>query len=297
MPHDDVLMKFAAYQRSTGLAATTIRNRHSILSHLQRCSGRPLLELTTDDLREHIGRETRQIDGKPITAGTRRTERNAMIAFYTYTVDDGLITVDPSRRLDKIRAPRGSARPFTREQIDAMLTSGAYHRTRVMILLGYYQGFRVSSIARVHGHDIDLISGTIRSVVKGSKPLVFPLHPVIAAIAETMPKGDYWFPARGGRTGPIHSGSVTDAVHDAKLRAGIYDDKLTAHSLRHSFGTDLVDAGVDIRVIAELMGHESVATTQIYTAVSAERKRAGIHALPAGPVPTTSGRALPEIAA
>lgn len=289
MAHDDVLQQFAAFQKSTGLAATTIRNRNSILTHLQRCSGQNLLELTTADLRAHIGRDARQ-DGKPLKLGTRRTERNAIIAFYTFALNDGLIDQDPSRRLEKIRAPRGTARPFTREQIDAMLTSGAYRRTRVMILLGYYQGFRVSSIARVHGHDIDLISGTIRSIVKGSKPLVIPLHSVIAAVAQTMPKDDYWFPARGGRSGPILSGSVTDAVHDAKLRAGIYDDELTAHSLRHSFGTDLVEAGVDIRIIAELMGHESVSTTQIYTAVSAEKKREGLHALEGGLIPAKSGR-------
>lgn len=283
MGHDDALNQFAAFQRSTGLAATTIRNRHSILSHLQRCAGRPLLELTTADLRAHIGR-----DG--VKLGTRRTERNAIVAFYTFAIDDEMLTTDPSRRLDKIRAPRGNARPYTREQIEAMLTSGAYHRTRVMILLGYYQGFRVASIARVHGHDVDLTGGTIRSIVKGSKPLIFPLHPVIADVAQTMPTDGYWFPARGGRIGHINPGSVTDAIRDAKLRAGIHDDQLTAHSLRHSFGTDLVDAGVDIRIIADLMGHESVATTQIYTAVSAERKRAGLHALRAGMVPTRSGR-------
>lgn len=290
MAHDDALSDFAAYQRSMGLAPTTIRNRHSILSHLKNSIGRPLLELTTADLREHLGRETRQLDGKPLKAGTRRTERTAMIAFYSYAIDDGLITDDPSRRLAHIRAPRGTARPFSREQIDAMLTSGAYHRTRVMILLGYYQGFRVSSIAAVHGHDIDLDGGTIRSVVKGSKALVFPLHPVIAEVAKRMPRDGYWFPARGGREGHILSASVSDQIHDAKRRAGIQDPKLTAHSLRHAFGTDLVDAGVDIRVIADLMGHESVATTQIYTAVSAERRRQGLHALEGGVVPDRSGR-------
>jgi len=289
MTHNDTLTAFAAYQRSTGLAATTIYNRQCILHHLQNSIGRPLLELTTADLREHLGR-----DG--VKLGTRRTERSAMIAFYTYALDDGLIDDDPSRRLAHIRAPRGTARPFTREQIDTMLTSGAYHRTRVMILLGYYQGFRVSSIAAVHGHDVDIAGGTIRSVVKGSKPLVFPLHPVIATVAETMPTDGYWFPARGGRTGHIHPGSVTDAIHDAKLRAGIHEPELTAHSLRHSFGTDLVDAGVDIRVIAELMGHESVATTQIYTAVSAERKREGLHRLESGAVPLQSGRVLERAA-
>lgn len=290
MNDETTLRDFAAFQKSIGLAPTTIRNRHSILSHLHKSIGRPLLEMTTADLRRHLGRDSRQSDGKPISLGTRRTERNAIVAFYTYALNDELIDSDPSRRLEKIRAPRGKARPFTREQIDAMLTSGAYRRTRVMILLGYYQGFRVSSIANVHGHDIDIAGGTIRSVVKGNKQLILPLHPVIAAIAATMPTDDYWFPARGGRTGPILSGSVTDAIRDAKVRAGIHDDELTAHSLRHSFGTDLVEAGVDIRIIAELMGHESVATTQIYTAVSAEKKRAGLHALNSGIIPRKSGR-------
>lgn len=283
MVSDAALPDFAAYQKALRLAANTIQNRHRILTHLATSAGRPLLELTTADLRAHLGR-----DG--IKIGTARTERSAIVAFYAYAHSEGLIDVDPSVRLAPIRLPKAKARPFTREQIDAMLTSGAYRRTRAMILLGYYQGFRVSSIAAVHGHDIDHISGTIRSVVKGSKPLVFPLHPVIAELAKTMPTNDYWFPARGGKSGHILPGSVSDQVRDAKRRAGIHDPKLTAHSLRHSFGTDLVEAGVDIRVIAELMGHESVATTQIYTEVSAERKRSGLHALEGGKVPDRSGR-------
>lgn len=291
MAHDDALTDFAAYQRSTGLAATTIRNRHSILNHLQRRAGRPLLELSTGDLRRHLGRGG-------VSLGTLRTERSAFIAFYTYALSDQLIDHNPSQGLHRINAPRGKARPFTREQVDAMLTSGAYHRSRVMILLGYYQGFRVSSIAAVHGHHIDYHAGTIRSVVKGRKPLVFPMHPIIATIAPTMPRDGFWFPARGGRTGHVNPGSVTDAIRDAKLRAGIHDPHLTAHSLRHAFATDLVDAGVDIRVIAELMGHESVATTQIYTAVSAERKREGLLRLEPRAVPGKSGRtAAVELAA
>lgn len=283
MPNDDALTDFAAYQRSTGLAVNTIKNRHSILNSLQRHAGRPLLTLNTAELRDFLGR-----DG--VTASTRRTERAAIMAFYSYAEEDGLIDADPSRRLAKVRAPRGRARPFTREQVEAMLTSGAYRRTRVMILLGYYQGFRRASIAAVHGNDIDLAGQTIRSVIKGSKPRVFPLHPVIAAIAPSMPADDWWFPARGGRSGHIQPGSVSDAVRDAKRRAGILDPQLTAHSLRHAFATDLVEAGVDIRVIADLMGHESVATTQIYTQVSAERRRAGLHALESQPVPDRSGR-------
>lgn len=282
----DVLSSFAAHQRSQGLAALTIQNRDSILRGIHRRLGASLLVVSTAQLRDHIGREG-------IAIGTRRTERAALAAFYAFAVDEGYREDNPTARLSKVRAPRGTPRPFTREQIERMLTSGAYWRTRVMILLGYYQGFRVSSIARVHGRDIDLASGTIRTVAKGSKSLTLPLHPVIAEIAKSMPTDDYWFPARGGRTGHIRAGSVSDAVRDAKARAGILDPKLTAHSLRHAFGTDLVDAGVDIRVIADLMGHESVATTQIYTGVSAERRRDGLGRLDAIDVPRHSGRVRP----
>jgi len=278
-----VIAAFVSYQRAKGLAETTIRNRSSILTNLHKAARLPLVEVQVADLRAHLGR-----DG--ISIGTRRTELTVFRAFYSFAVEEGHLDVDPTARLAKITAPKGTPRPFTRAHIHAMLTTGAYKRTRVMILLGYYQGFRVSSIARVHGADIDLLAGTIRTVAKGSKDGVLPLHPVIAEIAKTMPADAYWFPARLGRPGHISAGSVTDQITDAKRRAGIQDPRLTPHSLRHAFGTDLVEQGVDIRVIAELMMHESVATTQIYTGVSAQRKRDGLHALGGLPIPAQSGR-------
>lgn len=290
-PNAAVLASFAAYQRSKNLADTTVRNRDSILRTLSARSGRPLLEIDIHDLRAYLGRPSVTSGVRRVAAGTRRTERGAMIAFYAFLFDDGLRVDDPSVRLLPISAPKGEARPFTREQIDAMLSTGAYWRTRAMILVGYYQGFRVSQIARVHGHDIDLAGRTIRTLGKGNKEGTLPLHPVIAALAEHMPAHDYWFPARAGRAGHVSGASVTNLITLAKKRAGILDPKLTPHSLRHAFGTDLVENGVDIRVIQELMMHASLATTQIYTGVSARRKREGILVLPYRHVDAHSGRA------
>jgi site-specific recombinase XerD len=85
---------------------------------------------------------------------------------------------------------------------------------------------------------------------------------------------------------------VSDLISDAKHRAGIADPDLTAHSLRHSFGTHLVDQGVDIRVVQELMMHDSLSSTQIYTGVNAQLKREGLSHLPAMAVPAHSGRAI-----
>ena len=279
----NALTTFAAYQRGKGLADTTVRNRDSILRTLERRSGKPLPALDIHDLRAHLGRVG-------VAAGTRRTERGAMVALYTFLQEEGLRADNPTVRLPPVTAPKGEPRPFSRGQIDAMLGSGAYRRTRAMILLGYYQGFRVSSIARVHGDDIDLPNSTIRTVGKGGKDRTLPLHPVIAGLSETMPKHDWWFPARGGRTGHVIGASVTNLITLAKHRAGILDPHLTPHSLRHSFGTDLVEEGVDIRVVQELMMHESLATTQIYTGVSERRKREGILMLPVRELSEHSGR-------
>ncbi|WP_050720794.1 tyrosine-type recombinase/integrase [Microbacterium sp. GCS4] len=289
--HDrDALAMFIDYQRAQNLAATTITNRRSILTTFARWAG-TLVDCDPFTLRRYIGRDA------PITAGTRRTERGALTAFYTFLHDEGLRADNPALKLPVIRVPKGKPRPFTAEQIDALLTTGAYTRTRAMILLGYYQGFRASSIAPVHGDDIDRLTGRIRSVVKGRKEVWFPLHPVIAELADTMPDHDYWFPARGGREGHILAASVTNIITRAKKRAGIAERKLTPHSLRHAFATDLVEEGVDIRVVQELLAHEHLSTTQIYTQVSERRKDEGIRTLAGREVLATSGRGSVKIAA
>lgn len=278
-----IIDAFVEYRRAAGDADSTVRNALSIVRNAGRSVPSPITEASVMELRRFIGR-----DG--ISPGTRRTERGKLVAFFTFLVEDGWREDNPAERLPKVRVPKGEPRPFVQEDVDRMLAGGAYFRTRAMIILGYYQGFRVSQIAAVQGADIDLVGMTIRTVGKGDKHQHLPLHPMVADLASKMPKDGYWFPARGGRREHINGASVTDLITKAKKRAGITDPKLTPHSLRHGFGTGLVENGVDIRVIAELMGHADIGTTQIYTRVSPAMRRAGIDALPSMSVPTTSGR-------
>ena len=200
MDNATLLAHFAGYLNGKRLAATTIRNRLSILRGL---AGRTeLLTTTTFELRGFVGQ-----DG--IKAGSARTYRGTVLAFYTFLHDEGLRADNPALLLDPIKAPKGAPRPFTSEQVDRMLTSGAYRKTRAMILLGHYQGFRVSQIARVRGVDIDVLSGTISTLAKGSKSGVLPLHPVIRELAAMMPQS-WWFPARDGSDRPMSSASCAD---------------------------------------------------------------------------------------
>lgn len=281
------LEDFAAYQRGKGLSERTIENREYTLRALERGAGRTVLEVDIYDIRAHLGRLR---DGRPLTPGSKQTERDTLVAFFKFAKLEGFRPKNPTKRLPAVRAPRGEPRPYSQAQIDALLSTGAYRRTRVMILLSCYQGLRAGSVARVHGHDFDYTSNTMRVVGKGGKVAHLPLHPLVRDLALTMPQDDWWFPARATNTGHIHSRSVSDLMTRAKKRAGIHDTDLTGHSLRHTFGTELVAEGVDLRTVQELMMHASLATTQIYTKIRPEQKQAGIRRLPDRFVPVHSGR-------
>lgn len=270
----ELLDAFVVYQRSQNIAPRTIDNRAWLLHGFRKHSGKPLIQGNLIDMREFLGREG-------VSPGTKRTERTALQAFYRWALDDGYITEDPTVKLRPVRVPTAQARPFAAWQIEAMLASGCRFRTQAMILVGYYQGFRVSQIARLRGDDIDRKAMTIRTIAKGGKLRYLPLRGEVAELSLLMPLVDWWFPARDGSDAPIKSASVTDLITAAKHRAGITNRDLTPHSLRHSFGCELSDAGVDIRVIQELLLHEQLSTTQIYTRVSPARKTAGIAQLPA----------------
>lgn len=156
-----------------------------------------------------------------------------------------------------------------------------------MVLLGLLQGWRAAEIARARGDQFDLTEGMARWVGKGSVDREAPIHPHVAALVPQMPSG-WWFPARStnDKHPHIHPSSVSDAMTRCIRRAGIEDPRLTGHSLRHTFATDLVKAGVDIRIISEMLGHANLATTSIYTQVVTSQQvdaigKIGLH-LPEG---------------
>lgn len=284
MHNTELLDAFADYQRAGNRAKRTINTRASILRAFSRRQNVTLLAATVFHLRREIGRDD-------IAASTKATTRGTFQAFYTFLHSEGIRDDNPSLRLPVVKVPPHRPRPYTQEQIDRMLSSGAYRRTRAMILLAAYQGLRASEIAAVHSDDLDLHAGTLKVVGKGGRTDYMPLHPVIRDLVKTMGEG-WWFPARSGRTGHVKGQSVSDLLTDARNRAGITDLALTGHSLRHSFGTELVRNGANLRAVQELMRHSSLQTTQRYTQVLDEDRRAALAVLPIRDIPDHSGRKL-----
>jgi integrase/recombinase XerC len=156
-------------------------------------------------------------------------------------------------------------------------------RDRAIIELLYSSGIRVGELSKLNTEDLDLSQGLIKVRGKGKKERIVPVgDPAIEAIKKYIEKrGEMFkkkefdskleFPVFMGRYGtrltPRSIGRILDKY---VLESGV-NRKISPHCLRHTFATHLMEGGADLRVIQELLGHESLSTTQRYTSMSAQR--------------------------
>jgi len=197
------------------------------------------------------------------------TYKNALAAlrfFYRWVVKGPEVVADvlcprPEHRLPVVLSFEETRRFF------AAIYSFRY---RMILMTAYSAGLRISEVVNLHVSDID----SQRMVLyirkaKRNKDRYVMLSPVLLQMLRhwwvAARPVTYLFPGRHG--GPIRVTSIQDACKEAQEQAGI-DKRVTPHTLRHSFATHLLEAGTDLRVIQELLGHSSPKTTAIYTHVS-----------------------------
>jgi len=266
------LIDWERWQRAQSLAPRTIKDRRDVLRHLVTYSKTTLLEISPDHIISYLERPE-------LSASSRASYHASIRAFYRWAKQTGRLGVNPVDKTPTPKRPKGVPRPVETAHISALLQAANRKRTRAMIVLAAYAGMRVHEVAKFRGEDIDRISEVITITGKGGKTAMVPAHPVIMELAREFPTRGYWFPSYSSQSDKphIHSTQVSRAIRNAMRRAG-FEGK--AHQLRHWYASTLLDEGVDVRIVKEMMRHESLATTEIYTRVSMRRMREGIAQLP-----------------
>jgi integrase/recombinase XerD len=197
---------------------------------------------------------------------TRRTYATTARLWHAWLVAQGIREDDPTTLIPRQPQPRGKPRPAADKAIsDALGTRRLTRTTRAYILLAAYEGLRVHEIAKLRGEDFD--DGWLHVAGKGDTQATLPVHPVVAELRRGFPETGWWFPGSDG--GHVSGAAVSRAVSDAFTRAGHH---VTAHQLRHWFGTHLQRSTGDLRITQELMRHVSIQSTAIYTQVSTRSK-------------------------
>lgn len=266
------LAVWGRWQRAQSLAPRTIKDRKDVMTHLSRHAGTPLLGITPDHIIDYL-------DRPGLSASSKASYHASIRAFYKWAVKTGQLEENPVNATPTPKRPKGVPRPVQTAHISALLAVANRKRTRAMIILAAYAGMRVHEVAKFRGEDLDHIGRVLTITGKGGKTAMVPAHEVIMELAADFPRRGYWFPAYGAQTDAehIHSTQVSRAIGNAMRRAG-FEGK--AHQLRHWYASTLLDEGVDVRVVKEMMRHESLATTEIYTRVSMKRMFEGITVLP-----------------
>ena len=228
-------------------------------------------------------------------AGAARStiaRRSASIrAFFRWATRTGRLALDPALRLASPRRAKTLPAVLRQRQAADVLeaTTPAPEvpattrqlRDRAMLELLYAAGIRVGELVGLDVDDVDLDQRTARVVGKGDKERVVPFGvPAADAVQSWLRSGrPVWAGDRSGpalflgqRGGRIDPRTVRERVHRAVGRIEGAPD-MGPHGLRHSAATHLLEGGADLRMVQELLGHSSLATTQVYTHVSAERLR------------------------
>ena len=214
-------------------------------------------------------------------------------AFYRFLRMEKEIEADPSELLESPRLPRHLPDVLSIDEIDAMIAAIPQDkeeslRNEAIIETLYGSGLRVSELVDLRISRLDLDSEVMIVEGKGSKQRMVPMSPSsVSLIREYLPRRarqtvkpsgeDVLFLNRRGA--PLTRVMVFYIIRDLAALAGI-EKKVSPHTMRHSFATHLLEGGANLRAIQEMLGHESIATTEIYLHLDRSTLRRTAHTSP-----------------
>ncbi len=309
---DRAIDDYLTYLRvERGVADATIRAYRGDLSDFAISRGAAARWSVGPEIAQRYlaARARRGRPNEPGLAPTSLRRRAAAIrGFYRFAYGDGLIPVDVAAHLELPRQPRLLPETLTVDEVGRLLeaaggdadlsdagaatpgTAGPARavrvRNRALVELLYAAGLRVSEALGLDLGSMSLDSAWVRVIGKGDHERVVPIGEVAVdwlARYLAWPRGEWvrgagvadgataplFLTPRGVRLGRQQAWSVVKAAADG---AGL-DDRVSPHTLRHSFATHLLEGGADLRVVQELLGHASISTTQLYTHLTGERIR------------------------
>jgi integrase/recombinase XerD len=288
-PFEHLVLDFVAYlEFERGLSRNTLEAYRSDLLQfggwLER-NGREPLELDHSALAEFVSELATGREGKPpAKPATLQRKVACLRSFHRHLRREGLIVADPTDHLKAPRQTRKLPQVLNRDEVIRLLEQprGAEPpalRDRALLELMYACGLRASEAIDLDVSDLDLETGVLRARGKGSKERMVPIgstaaRALVAYLSRGRPRlvGDRYelrlFVNHRG-SGLTRQGLYKIVQRHARS-AGL-ESRMSPHTLRHTFATHLLAGGCDLRSLQEMLGHADVATTQLYTHLSAER--------------------------
>ena len=248
--------------------STTVRAYCKDLEQLAEFLGdKPASAVTMSDLRVWL-ENLHGADYAPSTIGRKLA---CVRTYFRFGKREGWAKDNPAQDLDIPRRDQILPRVLTENEVGDLLDKITSVRDRAILEVMYAGGLRVSELVGLDLENVNLDDAHVRVFGKGGRERICPIG---RAAIEALRA---YLAARGAQPGALFlnykGGRLSDrSVRKLMEKVGL--DKVTPHTLRHSYATHLLDRGADVRSVQELLGHKSITSTQIYTHVSPARKQA-----------------------
>ena len=284
-----IAQKYRAYLKlEKGLSANSVEAYLMDYQRLARyCEVHEIdvVHATFDDLQSFVFDISKEI----ISVRTQARLIAGIHSFYRFLLYHNYIEQDPSELIETPKKELHLPDVLSTEEIDRMIaqidmSKSESHRNRAIIEMLYGSGLRVSELVNLQLSNIYLQEGYMRITGKGSKQRLVPISPVAIewfaywlqdrnALDIKPEAADIAFVNRYGRQ--LTRAMIFTIIKRLAEAAGIQKN-ISPHTLRHSFATHLLQNGADLRIIQQLLGHESISTTEIYTHVDIHNLREAI---------------------
>ena len=266
-------LQYLEYEKK--LSKNTIKAYNNDLNKLLEFKNN-LLRINNKDIKEFI-KKSNNLSTK--TLAHRLTVINS---FYNYLLSENIISINPCYSINMPKIPSKLPEVLSEEEVDKLLDINLVdkysYRNKAMLELLYATGIRASELTNLKLNNIDLDSCIVRIMGKGSKERIVPINDTTIKYLniyinnyrkEILNKKDSEYLFISNALKPITRQGLFKIIKKECIRAGIKKN-VYPHILRHSFATHLLNHGANIRIIQELLGHEDITTTEIYTHLSNE---------------------------
>ena len=266
------LKKFIATKRLEGLAESTLQQYYRQINNMLETIGKPIHEIHTDDIRYYLSfyREQRKI-----SKVTVNNMRRYLSTFFSWCMDEDIIQKNPMRRIKQIKQEKIVKEPFSEVQMELIRNTVSSARDRALVEIFYSTGCRVSEVVHIDLNDIDFAHNKVVVNGKGNKQREVYITEkamfwLTKYLRERTDNNIALFIGKGGKR--LQKSGVENVFRHIGRKAKI--EKVHPHRFRRTIATNLLNKGMPVQDVQQMLGHSSLDTTMLYCKVNSENVKA-----------------------
>ena len=275
LPNNELIERFVQNKRLVGVKETTLRSYLSEIYGMRSYINKNFTEFTTSDIKDYLNY---LVQTRHIQASTLQTRVHCITSFFDYLVSDEFIDKNPADKIERIIVEKKIKKAFTDEELNLIRNECSNLRDRAIVEFLYSTGTRINEAVSLNVKDINFSSAEVVVFGKGHKERVVYLSDLCMKILHEYLDSRFaqpdepLFTSLSSNKQRITSRSVEVILREIGRSCGV--DNVHPHRFRRTMATHLLDKGMPIEQIKEVLGHSRIDTTMIYCNVNSEKVKA-----------------------